>query len=141
MQCATGQHERTLCASDHWVFSGGQIRMFRTALAFVLIASLVPFAAATPSKTKQDPLLEGLIHWWKFDGNANDAVGDLSTKPIGPVGYTYAPTGLGIAFNGKTTGISLPNAEDMRFQGSFSIAVWAKLYTYPSYGQLWASII
>jgi len=44
-------------------------------------------------------------------------------------------------FNGTTTGISLPPATDMQFQGSFSLSAWANLYTIPTDSQLGSCII
>lgn len=88
-----------------------------------------------------DNLGIGLIHWWKFDGNANDSVGTLNATPIGPTSYASSPVGHGIVFNGSTTGISLPPAADMQFQSSFSISSWASLASYPTNSQIWATII
>ncbi len=89
----------------------------------------------------QSSLQRGLIHQWKFDGDANDAVGNLSTVPTGPVGYTPGPTGQAIVFNGTSTGISLPSSPDMMFQNSFTLSAWANLYSYPTNSQIWATII
>ena len=86
-------------------------------------------------------LSSGLIHWWKFNGDASDSVGSLSTTPIGPVTYASSPTGQGIVFNGVTTGISLPPVSDMQFQGSFTVSAWASLYTIPTDSQLGSCII
>ncbi len=88
-----------------------------------------------------NPVTKGLIHWWKFDGNADDSAGDLSATPIGPVSYPSTILGYGIEFNGTTTGISLPPARDLQFRKSFSISVWASLKSYPTFGQIWATII
>lgn len=93
------------------------------------------------SSSRQNSLTSGLIHWWKFDGNANDSVGNLSTTPIGPVSYITAAGGQGILFNGSTTGISLPAAPDMQFQASYSISAWAKLNAYVDPSELWSTII
>lgn len=83
----------------------------------------------------------GLIHHWKFDGDARDSAGGLSATPIGPVSFVSGVLGQGIAFNGTTTGISLPPAFDMQFQSSFSLSAWAKLDSLPTEAQLWATII
>ncbi len=93
------------------------------------------------SSANSNTLSMGLIHEWKFDGNGNDAVGNLSTVPIGPVTYTTAPVGQGIVLNGTTTGINLPPAQDMQFQASFSLSAWAILYSYVDPSELWSTII
>ena len=92
------------------------------------------------ASSNSNSLSSGLIHWWKFDGNANDSVGALSTTPIGPVSYIGAP-GQGIIFNGTTTGISLPVVQDLQFQASYSISGWAKLNAYIDPSKLWSTII
>jgi hypothetical protein len=91
--------------------------------------------------TAQNTLSIGLTHWWKLAGNGSDSVGALSSTPIGPVTYAAAPSGQGMVFNGTTTGISLPPATDMQFQASFTLSAWAKLTSYPTVGQIWATII
>jgi|GEM_PF-1630110 len=83
----------------------------------------------------------GLIHWWKFNGDATDSIGTLNAAPIGPVSYAASPTGQGIVFNGSTTGISLPVTTDMQFQNSFSISAWAKLNAYVDPSEIWSTII
>ena len=108
---------------------------------FPLAALLIGCGGGGSPSPSQSSLNEGLIHEWKFNGNANDSVGNLSSTPVGPVWYTNAPTGQAIVFNGSTTGISLPPATDMQFQKSFSISAWASLYSYPTDGQIWATII
>jgi len=93
------------------------------------------------TSSNQNTLQTGLIHWWKFNGNANDSVGNLSTTPIGPVSYVNTVGGQGIIFNGTTTGINLPPAPDMQFQASYSISAWAKLNAYVNPSELWSTII
>jgi len=114
----------------------------RLALASIATCLLIGCGGGGGGSTSKPIALQsGLIHWWKFNGDAVDSIGSLTSTPIGPVTWTSAPTGQGIVFNGSTTGISLPPATDMQFQGSFSISAWAKLAAYPSPGQLGATII
>ena len=89
----------------------------------------------------KDPLSVGMIHRWQFDGNAFDSVGNLSAKPIGPVGYTEVGDGQGVVLDGSSTGICFPPEKDMQFQASFSISVWANLYARPLASHMWSAII
>ena len=93
------------------------------------------------SSSSQIALQTGLIHWWKFNGDASDSAGSLSTTPIGPVSYASTVGGQAIVFNGTTTGINLPAAADMQFQASFSISAWAKLTAYVDPSEIWSTII
>ena len=111
----------------------------KLALLAALSVSLFGCGGGVPSSSSST-LTTGLIHWWKFDGNANDSAGSLSTTPIGPVSYLSSP-GQGILFNGTTTGINLPAAPEMQFQASYSISAWAKLNTYVDPSELWSTII
>lgn len=95
---------------------------------------------AVGATSKQGSLTVGLVHWWKFNGNGADSVGDTNIVPIGPVNYTDAVMGEGIEFNGSNTGISLPASKEMAFEGSFTISTWALLKSKTS-GKLWQSII
>jgi len=116
--------------------------LFVSITVFALGAGLlVSGCGGGGSSSTQSSLSKGLIHWWKFDGDANDSVGNLSTTPIGPVSYTNAAVGQGIVFNGQTTGINLPPANDMQFQGSFTLSAWAKLNSYVDPSGLWSTII
>ncbi len=85
-------------------------------------------------------LSRGLIHEWKFDGNASDSVGNLSATLIGPVSYTVSPVGQGIVFNGTTTGVCLPATGDTQFQESYSVGAWALLYNYTT-TSIWSTIV
>ena len=113
---------------------------FRKSLVVISLAALSigPFAVA--NRTSRNPLTKGLIHWWKFNGNGYDSIGELNADPIGPVSYTAAPTGQGIVFDGVTTGMSIHPAADMQFKGSYSISAWALLRAYTT-TLIWSTII
>jgi len=87
-----------------------------------------------------DPLTKGLIHEWKFDGDANDSIGTLNGTTVGAVTYASAQIGQGIVLDGNTMGVTLPAVADMQFQASFTVSAWAKLNSYPSGGRQWDTI-
>lgn len=93
----------------------------------------------SPSR-KSDSLTAGLIHWWKFDGNANDSMGELNGRVIGRVSYVDTPAGQGIVLDGVTTGVTFPQTRDMEFQGSYSISAWVCLYAYTT-TSIWLTVI
>lgn len=86
-------------------------------------------------------LSNGLIHEWKFNGNANDSVGALNGTTVGAVTYAKGMVGQGIVLDGSTMGVTLPPVTDMQFQGSFSLSAWASIYAYPSTSQGASQII
>ncbi len=117
-------------------------RIASISLAVVCTGLLATVYGSTRTMaTRHASVTGGLIHWWKFDGNGSDSIGDLNVTPIGPVSYEPAVMGDGIVFNGSSTGICLPPTLDLQFQWSFSMSVWANLRSYPSSGQMWSSII
>lgn len=77
-------------------------------------------------------LTNGLIHEWKFDGDATDSVGTLNGTTVGAVTYAKGILGQGIVLDGNTMAVTLPAAADMQFQGSFSLSAWANIFSYPS---------
>ena len=97
--------------------------------------------AEASSSSRQGSLTNGLIHWWKFNGNGMDSAGDLDLNPIGPIDYVPAVMGSGIDMDGVDTGIAIPDMKDLQFQNSFSISAWAYLRSYPADGKMWSSII
>ena len=118
----------------------------RNILVCVSVSALCLTAVLPALASKSDPdasarLMVGLLHRWPFAGDTNDIAGHLNAKAQGPVSYTEVGDGMGIVFDGKATGISLPSAPDMQFKGSLTISVWANLYARPSAGQMWSSII
>lgn len=86
-------------------------------------------------------LTKGLIHEWKFDGNAKDAVGTLDGTVIGSPTYATAAVGQGIVLDGTTTGVDVPIGADTQFQGSFTVSAWVKMNSLPPSDRLWASIL
>jgi len=112
-------------------------------LAALLIASFASASSRARSSglfARRDSLMKGLIHWWKFNGNGFDSIGELNANPVGPVSYAAAPTGQGIVFDGVTTGLSIRPTPDMQFQGSYSISAWAYLRAYTT-TSIWSTII
>jgi hypothetical protein len=112
-----------------------------SAIALAFLSAGCGGGGGTGASITQASLQKGLIHWWKFDEDATDSIGSLSSAPLGPVTYISGAVGQAIVFNGTTTGISLPATTDMQFQASFSLSAWAKLYSYPTNSQIWATII
>ena len=121
------------------------IEFFKKRISVLSVAVLLAVVGCGGSQRSvavaPDPVGSGLIHWWKFNGDSNDAVGGLTATTQGPVSYTKAPTGLGVALNGTTTGISLGPVKDMQFQQSFTLSAWACLYSYANPNELWSQII
>lgn len=83
----------------------------------------------------------GLIHEWKFNGDATDSVGALNASVVGAATHINTNSGQAIVLDGQTMGINVQPVPDMQFQASFTISAWANLYALPSGGKLWSSLI
>ena len=118
-----------------------EIEALRIVVLVCLSFSFVSCGGGSVGASAASTLGNGLIHEWKFDGDATDSVGTLNGTAIGPVTYVKGVTGQAIVLNGSTTGVNVPAATDMQFQKSFSITAWAALYTYPAPSQGASSII
>lgn len=86
-------------------------------------------------------LTRGLIHEWKFNGNAQDSVGALDGTVVGSPTYGGVAAGKGIVLDGTTTGIDVPIVADTQFQASFTVSAWVKMNALPPDSRLWASIL
>jgi len=92
------------------------------------------------SNSGPDPLMSGLIHWWRMDGNATDSAGTLNGAIQGPVTFSTGVYGQAAGGNGSTTGIAVPDSTDMQLQGSFTLSVWVNITAYPASSQLTEAI-
>lgn len=88
-----------------------------------------------------DSLNRGLIHRWKFDGDATDSAGALDGTIVGSPTYASAPMGQGIVLDGSTMGVRMPLIADTQFQGSFTVSAWVKMDELPPFSRIWASIV
>lgn len=73
----------------------------------------------------------GIIANWTFEGNANDVVGSHNPAANGVVDVTYsdgrnATAGKAATFNGNTSIIEIPNADDLINTNDFTISFWVK---------------
>lgn len=78
-------------------------------------------AAGQMGEAKGD-VIDGLVAWWKLDGNANDSIGGYNgtitdaTNAVGQVGGAYG-------FNGSSAIISCGSMTN-NLDGSFTFAAW-----------------
>ena len=90
------------------------------------------------------PLVPGLIAYWPFDGDLDDAVGDSHGTGQGAeeISYTDGQFGQGIALDGVDQFVETPveNEEMFDFQDGtgFSISAW---FTVDSFNKSWQALI
>ncbi len=76
--------------------------------------------------TTKDPFVPtGMIAEWLFEGNAKDNVGSYDGVEVG---MTYTPgfSGKAATFNGTTSIIEIPNADDFLSNDDLTISFWMK---------------
>lgn len=96
-------------------------------------------AADAPAEAQHDPLIEGLVAYWKLDEKrATDVVIDSSQRGHsgiavnGPVPSTSLPP-VGFAdsssrtFDGATQYVVIGNTDEMDFEGEITMAAWVNI--------------
>ena len=89
-------------------------------------------AAITRAFTTDGSFLPaGQIAYWSFEDNANDVVGAWDPAATGIVDITYAngrntAAGKAASFNGTTSIIEIPNADQLMETADFSLSFWVK---------------
>ncbi len=73
----------------------------------------------------------GEVAYWNFEGNADDQTGNFNASSNGVVDITYAPSrndsaGQAASFNGTTSIIEIPNAQDLINTNDFTLCFWVK---------------
>ena len=67
-----------------------------------------------------------LLHRWKADGNAVDAVRGNNGTLVGDTGFANGHTGRAFSFDGSDDYVSVPDAATHYPAGSFTVDAWAR---------------
>jgi hypothetical protein len=89
--------------------------------------SLIATAASTMAKVPNYVSTEGLIGWWAFNGNANDASQHSNNGTV--IGATLNRDRFGnpdksYFFNGSDGFIKIPSSESLQPRDALSISLW-----------------
>jgi hypothetical protein len=76
-------------------------------------------------------LTNGLVSWWRAEGNANDSVG--TNNGVAENGVTYVARGGGqaFAFNGTMAEVQIPTSTTLDLTDGYTIAFWINLPSLP----------
>ena len=100
-------------------------------LLVALIASgVLAIAGAAPASAGT------LLHRWKADGNAVDAVRGNNGTLVGDTGFANGHTGRAFSFDGSDDYVSVPDAATHYPAGSFTVDAWAKTSVASGPGQI-----
>lgn len=83
----------------------------------------------------------GLVSVWRGNGSAGDGTGRNSGQLVGGVTFVPAMAGQGFHFNGTDGGVTVPDSESLRIDGSLSIACWVFIESFPTREQGAAMIL
>lgn len=75
----------------------------------------------------------GLVGWWPFNGNANDASGNGNNGTVNGATLTADRNGnanKAYSFDGVDDDIVVPNSNNLNFSSQFSISAWFAIDTY-----------
>ena len=68
---------------------------------------------------------DGLVSWWRGDGNGLDAAGNNNGSLAGEVAYETGRVGQGFSFNGSNEWINVDNPTNLQLQ-DFTVEAWIK---------------
>jgi hypothetical protein len=70
---------------------------------------------------------QGLVGWWRGEGNANDALGEGNGLASGGVSYTAGVVGQAFRIDGVSGRINVPDEEAFKLVDALTIEAWVKL--------------
>lgn len=85
-------------------------------------------AAATLSINSAHPCVpppDGLVGWWRGEGNDLDSAGTNNGAPVNGVSFVPGENGQAFHFNAITSGVNLGNPTNLQLQ-NFSLEAWIK---------------
>jgi len=97
---------------------------FSILIRSALVCGLVLGNTTAPAQAGYSPPMNGLVAWWRGDGNANDSVGGHDGNPFGAM--TYVPGKFGQAFSIGDGGILIPDSSAFQLTHSLTIGLWMK---------------
>ena len=86
---------------------------------FVIVCSTLPSLAADYS-----PPTQGLVGWWRAEGNGNDQSGRGHHGTPNGVNFAAGSFGQAFSFSGNPNVVSVPDSPDFEFTNSFTIGAW-----------------
>jgi len=76
-------------------------------------------------------LTNGLVSWWRAEGNANDSAGTNNGVAENGVTYVARAGGQAFAFNGTTAEVQIPTSTTLDLTNGYTIAFWINLPSLP----------
>lgn len=93
----------------------------------VRAVALAAFSSYSNLAAVRLPLPEGLVGWWRGEGNTRDSAGGSHGTPAAGLSYALGAVGQAFRLNGGTAGVTLPDAAALKLTGSLSLAAWIYL--------------
>ena len=75
-------------------------------------------------QTKTIPAAEGLMAWWRGEGDAKDSAGTNHGVIIGNVAFVPGFVGQGFKLNGNGSYIRIPHSDSLNLSREFTIELW-----------------
>jgi hypothetical protein len=74
---------------------------------------------------------DGMVSWWKGEGNASDFAGSNNGTLAGGVGFADGKIGQAFSFDGADDYVDVPALTTSNFPAAFTIGGWVKVNTLP----------
>ena len=105
-------------------------------IVLLLAAPLLPACGDDAPSTPGDPLTQGLLAYYPFQGNVNDESGAGNHGLL--LGGASVQDGALVAGSNDTDALSLP-ASVMNGRGNFGVSGWVRMDTFHQYASQWIS--
>lgn len=93
--------------------------------AFGAVTSQVAMLTVLPPPPACAAPADGLVGWWRAEGNAANMVGTNQGTLLGQAGYAAGQVGQGFVFDGSGDAVRLGNPASLQLQ-DFTIEAWVK---------------
>jgi hypothetical protein len=100
----------------------------RTAIPGLFCFLLLPVVQISAWSQQSNPPTNGLVAWWKGDGNGNDSAGTNNGAVASNVGFVPGISGQAFSFPGLDPGlVVVPDYPDLALTNSLSMAAWVNM--------------
>jgi hypothetical protein len=108
-----------------YLFNGAidDVRVYTRALSTNEVAQLYVAEASNPPACN---LPDGIVAWWKGEGDTTDSAGANDATAIGAVTFVDAKVGKGFRFDGAGSYLSVPHAPSLNLSNALSVEFWFK---------------
>ena len=93
-------------------------------------------APAITSLADYAPPVNGLVSWWRGEGNANDSADSNNGSLLNGGGYSTGAIGTGFSFDGVNDHVRIADSANLHLTSAFTLAAWVNPASHGSYDEI-----